>query len=61
MLNSFADENTKRRSDWPDTARALTSDLQRLAPNLRAEGVQIQLLKKSNQGRLVRLSLLLAA
>lgn len=61
VLNTFADENTKRRSDWPDTARALTVDLQRLAPNLRAEGVQIQLLNKSNKGRMVRLALLSAA
>lgn len=38
------------RSNWPKSARGLSSQLKRLAPGLRCKGIYIEHVKKSNKG-----------
>jgi len=38
-LDRHADERTRRRNDWPANPKAMTLALRRLAPNLRAQGI----------------------
>jgi hypothetical protein len=40
-LEKLADEKTRKRRDWPQTARALSGQLRRLAPNIRRAGVSV--------------------
>lgn len=40
-LGELADEGTTRRKSWPATPQALGAELRRIAPNLRAVGVEV--------------------
>ena len=46
---------TTDRKDWPGTAERFGHALRRVAPNLRAEGVEIEFGKRTANGRLVML------
>jgi hypothetical protein len=41
-LAGKVDEKMTRRKDWPKTGRGLGSHIKRLAPNLRALGVEVE-------------------
>ncbi len=41
-LNGLADEKTVRQRGWPKTAQHLSGNLRRLAPSLRASGIDVQ-------------------
>jgi hypothetical protein len=41
-LGDHVDDATKRKKGWPSTPRALSGQLRRLAPTLRAVGVEVQ-------------------
>jgi len=41
LLNQQAGEAAVRRRDWPKSARAVSGDLRRLSPNLRAVGLEV--------------------
>jgi hypothetical protein len=55
-LAARVDESTRRAKGWPATARALSGTLRRLAPDLRAVGVQITFLDRTSRGRVVHLA-----
>ncbi len=40
--DGYADERTRKDKNWPTTARKLTGELRRLAPNLRRLGVEVK-------------------
>ena len=42
-LNRRVDEKTQRQKTWPSSPRSLSNTLRRLAPNLRAVGIDMQL------------------
>jgi hypothetical protein len=46
------DEKARKSKDWPSTGRALTNELKRIAPSLRARGITVERLshQKSNRG-----------
>ena len=50
-LETDAQENTKRLKSWPKSARGLSSALRRLAPNLRADGIEIEFLGRTGHDR----------
>jgi hypothetical protein len=52
-LEKAADDKTCHRKEWPGSARKLSGDLRRLAPNLRAAGIDVDFTKSGK--RLVRL------
>jgi hypothetical protein len=52
-LGNEAGEALTRRKDWPQSSRALSGELRRIAPNLRAVGVEVLFGGRSKQGRLV--------
>ena len=54
-LKPHADEETQKSKEFPKTPRGLRSKLERINPNLRAIGIHITFLEKSNKGRTVRL------
>jgi hypothetical protein len=41
-LGKLVKESTQKRSDWPKSARGMREALARIAPNLRAEGIDVQ-------------------
>ena len=41
LCDHRSDEKTRKRQDWPKTPRALAGQLRRLAPNLRAIGINV--------------------
>ena len=41
MLNGLAGERTQKLNSWPKTPRTLSNVLRRLAPNLRADGMEV--------------------
>ena len=41
-LNEEVEDKVQRRKKWPKTASALSGELRRLAPSLRAVGIQIE-------------------
>ena len=53
-LEAVADEKTKRLRGWPQTGRVLSGALKRLAPNLRAVGVEVEL-GRTRKGRYITL------
>ena len=53
-IDRIADDKTRRLKVWPQTARTLSGILKRLAPNLRAVGVEVDL-GRTKQGRYVSL------
>lgn len=54
-LNAIADDETKKNKEYPKTERGLRSKLTRINPNLRAVGIDIKFLGKSDKGRLLKL------
>lgn len=50
-LEQRADERTRRQRLWPSSARALSGQLRRLAPNLRAAGVDVSDWREPDRGR----------
>jgi hypothetical protein len=54
-LETHADEKTRKHRDWPTSPRRLSGDLRRLAPSLRAAGVETLFDKHTKKGNLVRL------
>lgn len=54
-LNRIADDETKKNKEYPKTERGLRSKLTRINPNLRAVGIDIKFLGKSDKGRMLRL------
>lgn len=54
-LDTLANDETKKSKDYPKTPRALRSRLERINPNLRAIGIDIKFLGKSDKGRLLKL------
>jgi hypothetical protein len=55
QLTSIAGDNVTRRKDWPADPRALSQELARLAPNLRAVGIGFER-KSTGKQRLVFLT-----
>jgi hypothetical protein len=51
VLNARVDDETRRRKDWPKTARALSGQVRRLAPTLRNVGFDINFERASNSAR----------
>lgn len=51
VLNERANEKTRRQKAWPTTPRALSNALRRLAPNLRAVGVDVKFDRKPDRSR----------
>ena len=49
LLDKIAGEKTRRLSSWPKTGSALTNKLKRLAPNLRAAGIEIEFGRTNKQ------------
>jgi len=43
LLSERISDETRRRKDWPKSARGLSGALRRIAPNLRAVGVEVDL------------------
>jgi hypothetical protein len=54
-LESTVDEKTRQRKDWPRTERKLRAELDRIAPNLRAEGIDVQQLPRTGHSRPIML------
>jgi len=50
-LEGIAGEAATRRREWPKSPRALSGKLRRIAPNLRALGVEVEFAKESGRGR----------
>lgn len=50
-LEDVADEKTCQGKDWPRTGRKVAGDLRRIAPNLRAEDIDVQFLPRTGQAR----------
>jgi len=57
-LSQTADEEVKRRRGWPQSPQALSGQLKRIAPNLRAVGIGVEWTRDSGptRTRLIRLS-----
>lgn len=49
-LNEVADDQTRNARGWPTTARTLANQLRRLAPGLRAVGVDVHEMGKGERG-----------
>jgi hypothetical protein len=54
-LSSFVDERVKTQDGWPSSASVLSHSLRRLAPNLRASGVDVVMDKKTPDRKRTRL------
>jgi len=52
-LNSMTSESIRRSVRWPKAPNALSNALRRMAPNLRAAGIDIQFSRAEVQGRRV--------
>lgn len=51
----WSDERTRRSPEWPRTARKLSGDLRKLAPNLRAVGVELTCSRHAGGRRVIDL------
>jgi hypothetical protein len=51
-LDEIADDKTKKLRGWPQSARPLSGIIKRLAPNLRAAGVDVEL-GRTSRGRYI--------
>lgn len=49
-LNSIVDDQTRHRKDWPSTEEKLAAELRRIAPNLRADEIDLVSLGKKRDG-----------
>jgi hypothetical protein len=54
VLAEHADESATRRRGWPSSPRVLSAELTRLAPNLRAVGIEFERARGRRQGRCLR-------
>jgi hypothetical protein len=54
-LNGIVSEAIKRSKGWPTKPRSLSTELRRIAPNLRAEGIEVTFAKHREKGTPVRL------
>jgi hypothetical protein len=54
-LNASVGDPTRRNRDWPESPRGLTGRLKRLAPCLRAVGVEVEFQRRTKHGRLLSL------
>lgn len=54
-LEQSISDQLRRHPDWPATPERLAAGLKRIAPNLRAEGIEITILPKTNKGRIVQI------
>jgi hypothetical protein len=54
-VNGKAPEETRRQKGWPGNAKGLSNSLRRLAPNLRAVGIDVQF-GRTNKVRWIRVS-----
>jgi hypothetical protein len=50
-LSGLVDDATKRQRHWPKTGKALSDSLRRLAPNLRANGIEVLFLSRTMTSR----------
>jgi len=50
-LNLLADDETRRRKDWPAQPNVLSGALRRAAPNLRNLGIEVEFPKPGHRGR----------
>jgi len=50
-LDKVTDEKTRHRKDWPRTARKLSGDLRRVAPNLRLRGLDVTSVRSTDKAR----------
>jgi hypothetical protein len=57
-LAGHVDVATRHARGWPANAKALSGILRRLAPNLRAESIDVSFLERTKRGRLVHLKAL---
>ena len=53
-LDELAREKTKKQTGWPKNGRAVSGQLKRIAPNLRAKGVTVNW---SREGRARRIEI----
>ena len=51
LLTANADETTRRHREWPKTARKVSGEVKRLAPNLRALGIIVEQRREAGSGR----------
>lgn len=49
--NSYTEEKDRKRRDWPDNPRAMSNAVRRLAPTLRAGGIDVDFDRESKSGR----------
>jgi hypothetical protein len=55
-LEDIADDRTKRQKSWPGSAQSLSNKLRRLAPNLRAVGIDVLFDERKHGGtRMIRI------
>jgi hypothetical protein len=54
-LATHASESIRKTRDWPTSARSLSGELRRLAPNLRKVGIDLSFPGHTKKGNLVRL------
>jgi hypothetical protein len=50
-LDGYVDDATKRQRHWPKSPKALSDNLRRLAPNLRAHGIEVVFLSRTMTSR----------
>lgn len=55
VLNTYADKEKRQNKWWPTTPNHLSGALKRGAPALRQEGIEVDLSRKLNTGRMVSL------
>ena len=55
-LSSAADESTRRSRIWPRTASNMGSEVRRLAPAFRAQGIEVEMTRDTNSQRTRRIS-----
>jgi hypothetical protein len=51
-LNELAVDTIKKQTGWPKNGRAVSGQLKRIAPNLRAKGVTVNWLRESGERRI---------
>ncbi|MBI1833982.1 MAG: hypothetical protein HYR90_04115 [Candidatus Andersenbacteria bacterium] len=55
-LSTFTDEETRKQRSWPKDARSLSGKVRRLAPNLRAVGIDVEFRREQGE-RLINIGL----
>src|SRR5581483_9581737 len=48
-LTEMAEQKAQRQAGWPQNGKAVSGQLKRIAPNLRAEGILVNRLRKANE------------